>query len=174
MALFSPKVLTHELAWAGTLRRPKHTRKGIIMPTISGPIRVTIPVNVAANIKTLKTSLQSVAERLGCKACFSGADCFFELERQYLIDEKAKLAARVQVPDRGAVDLAARNVGTTVRVGLSSKAGYSIDTITAAVEKIAELSGHVACATGCNLFFEHFLDDMRSFVVGEKGLMQRF
>ena len=62
------------------------------MSTISGAIRITIPVKVAANIKTLKTSLETIAERLGCRPCFSGADCFLQLERNYLIDEKAKLA----------------------------------------------------------------------------------
>ena len=140
------------------------------MPTISGAVRVTIPVKVAANIKTLKTTLETIAERLGCRPCFSGADCFFELERNYLVDDKAKLA---EIGTRSGASHQA-NVGTTVNVTLSNKAGYSIDTITAAVEKIAELSGHVACATGCNLFFQHFLDDMRSFAVNEKGLIQKF
>jgi len=144
------------------------------MPTISGPIRITIPVKVAANIRTLKSTLQTIAERLGCRPCFSGADCFFELERNYLVDEKAKLINRLQVPELGARALASHNVGTTVNVALSSKAGYSIDTITEAVEKIAELSGHPGCATGCNIFFQHFLDDMRSFAVNENGLVEKF
>ena len=33
------------------------------MPTVSGPIRVTIPAKVAANIKTLKSTLESIADR---------------------------------------------------------------------------------------------------------------
>jgi hypothetical protein len=144
------------------------------MSTISGAVRITIPVNVAANIKTLKTTLETIAERLGCRPCFSGADCFFELERNYLIDENAKLRNSLQVPELGVRATASHNAGTTVNVALSKKAGFSIDTITAAVEKIAELSGHTACATGCNLFFQHFLDDMRSFAVNEKGVIQKF
>ena len=143
------------------------------MPTVSGPIRVTIPAKVAANIKTLKSTLESIADRLGCRPCFSGADCFLELERNLVVNEKAKLAPVLD----SAATFASRNVqlrseGTTVNVALSSKAGYSIKTITAAVEKIAELSGHTMCATGCNLFFQHFLDDMRSFVVNEKGIQK--
>jgi len=147
------------------------------MSTISGAIRITIPVKVAANIKTLKTSLETIAERLGCRPCFSGADCFLQLERNYLIDEKAKLASTVAEPavsELRAVAGVSHNAGTTVRVALSNKAGFSIETIKQAVEKIAELSGHTACATGCNLFFEHFLDDMRSFAVNEKGVIEKF
>src|ERR1043166_3259000 len=138
------------------------------MPTVSGTMRVTIPAKVAANIKTLKTTLEGIAERLGCRPCFSGADCFLELETNYIVDEKAKLAATLDVPQFQARSLSPRSANT-VTVALSPKAGFSLDTITGAVEKIAELSGHVACATGCNLFFQHFLDDMRSFAVNEKG-----
>ena len=144
------------------------------MPTISGTIRVAIPAKVAANIKTLKSTLESVAERLGCRPCFSGADCFFELEKNYIVDEKVRLATSLEVPQVLARSFPSRAATTTVNVVLSNKAGNSIETITKAVEKIAELSGHTACATGCNLFFQHFLDDMRSFAVNEKGLIQKF
>jgi hypothetical protein len=144
------------------------------MTTITGPVRISIPVKVAANIKTLKSTLETIAERLGCRPCFSGADCFFELERNYLIDEKGKLATSLRASELSARATALNHAGTTVNVALSNKAGFSIDTITAAVEKIAELSGHTACATGCNLFFQHFLDDMRSFAVNERGVIQKF
>jgi hypothetical protein len=144
------------------------------MATISGTVRVAIPAKVAANIKTLKSTLENIAERLGCRPCFSGADCFFELEKNYVVDEKAKLATSLQVPQVLARGFPSRAASNTVNVVLSNKAGYNIGTITAAVEKIAELSGHTACATGCNLFFQHFLDDMRSFAVNERGLIQKF
>ena len=144
------------------------------MATISGTIRVAIPAKVAANIKTLKSTLETIAERLGCRPCFSGADCFFELERNYVVNEKAQLATSLQVPQMLARSIPARASTKTVNVTLSNKAGFNIGTITSAVEKIAELSGHTACATGCNLFFQHFLDDMRSFAVNEKGLIQKF
>ena len=147
------------------------TKKPPFMATISGAIRVSIPASTAANLKTLKTSLVNIAEKLGCRPCFSGADCFFHLEHDYVIDEKAVVAANRQTVERRSFP---GSLGKTIRVTLSPKAGFSIDTITAAVEKIAELSGHTACATGCNIFFQHFLDDMRSFAVNEKGLIAKF
>jgi hypothetical protein len=147
------------------------TSKSLIMATVSGAIRISIPAATAANLKTLKASLVNIAEKLGCRPCFSGADCFFHLEHDYRIDEKAVVSASPQIGERRAFP---GSLGKTIRVTLSPKAGFSIETITASVEKIAELSGHTACATGCNIFFQHFLDDMRSFAVNEKGLIAKF
>lgn len=137
-------------------------------------IRISIPAAVAGNIKILKSSLEGIAEKLGCRPCFSGADCFFQLEKNFIINEKGLSSAKAITPvsDVAEKRFAGRPSGKTVRIALSGKAGYSIETILASVEKIAELSGHTACATGCNLFFQHFLDDMRSFTVNEKGLMK--
>lgn len=148
------------------------------VPTITGAVRITIPAVVASNIKTLKTSLLSIAERLGCKPCFSGADCFFQLEKEYIIDENAKVfGSSLRVDNKGLATHSAFSTATsgrTINVSLSPKAGFSIDTISAAIGKIAELSGHTACATGCNIFFQHFLDDMRSFAVNDKGAINQF
>lgn len=145
----------------------------------TGAIRISIPASVAGNLKTLQSSLVNIAERLGCKPCFSGADCFFQLERDWVINEKALASPRAAaalnetaISGTTAMSRELAPVGRTINVALSKKAGYNIKTIVDSVGKIAELSGHTACATGCNLFFQHFLDDMRSFAVNEKGLMQ--
>jgi hypothetical protein len=148
--------------------------KSFCMQNISGAVRISIPAATAANLKTLKSSLVNIAEKLGCKACFSGADCFFHLEHDYAIDEKLVVSASRGILEKRSAAFSLGSQSKTLRVALSPKAGFSLETITAAVEKIAELSGHPACATGCNIFFEHFLDDMRSFAVNEKGLIRQF
>jgi hypothetical protein len=140
-------------------------------PTIQGTIRVSIPASVASNIKTLKSSLKSIAERLGCGKCFSGADCFFQLQNRYLIDEKLQIAAHTTaVSDAIPAKTSAKNV----YVNLSSKASYDINTVLASIDKIAELSGHVACATGCNLFFRNFIRELDVFDVNDKGIVNQF
>lgn len=141
------------------------------IPTISGTIRVSIPASVASNIKTLKTSLKSLAERLGCPKCFSGADCFFQLQNRYLIDEKAQLMTHnLAVTDH----IPAKTSSKNVYVNLSSKSSFNLDTILGSVDKIAELTGHIACATGCNLFFRNFIRELSIFDVNDRGAVTQF
>lgn len=54
--------------------------------TVSGPVRVTIPANVAHNVKRLHATIDDLVNRLGCPQCFSGADCLFQLERDFVVD----------------------------------------------------------------------------------------
>jgi hypothetical protein len=140
-------------------------------PTIQGTIRVSIPASVASNVKTLKSSLKSIAERLGCGKCFSGANCFFQLQNRYLIDEKMLISAHTTpLADTIPAITSAKNV----YVNLSSKASYNIDTVLASIDKIAELSGHVACATGCNLFFRNFINELDVYDVSDRGVVNQF
>jgi hypothetical protein len=55
-------------------------------PIPSRPIRVTIPAKVAYNIDALQKVLVNVAEAIGCRPCFSGADCLFQISRDYVVD----------------------------------------------------------------------------------------
>ena len=138
---------------------------------VTGTIRVSIPASVAGNIKSLKSSLKSLAERLGCPKCFSGADCFFQLQNRYLIDEKAQLMTHtLAISDHIPAKTSARNV----YVNLSSEATQKLDTILLAVDKIAELTGHVACATGCNLFFRNFIRELDVLDVSANGAVTKF
>jgi len=57
-----------------------------------------------------------------------------------------------------------REVPKTVRVGVSPRLADKIDEVFLAIDRIADLSGHTACATGCDIFFE--LE--RSFVIDAK------
>ncbi len=140
-------------------------------PTIQGTIRVSIPASVASDIKTLKRSLKSIAEKLGCGKCFSGADCFFQLQNRYLIDEKVLISAHTTALSD---TIPAKTSAKNVYVNLSSKASYNIVTVLASIDKIAELSGHLACATGCNLFFRNFVNELNVFDVNDRGVVSQF
>ena len=116
------------------------------------PVRVSIPASVAADIGTYKKAIGSILDRLGCPACCSGHDIFFELQRDIVLAEGVKDAARVAVtPKIEVTALAAQN---TLRVGIKPSLADSIDNVFAALERIAEISGHPACATGCDMFFQ--------------------
>ena len=52
------------------------------------PVRIVIPADVAFDLGKFQKVLGNLAERLGCRACLSGADCTFRLERDFLINPK--------------------------------------------------------------------------------------
>jgi hypothetical protein len=131
-----------------------------VYPTNLGTVRITLPASVASDINQLQSSLANIAEQLGCPKCVSGYNCRFQIEQAYLFDP---IANSLNVA--GATDSVAAN--PTVRVNLAPKTSYSITAIQSALRRIAELSGHSACATGCNMYFERFQD--RLFNVSNAG-----
>lgn len=51
-----------------------------------GPVRVIIPAAVAFDLGKFTKAFGNLAERLGCRACLSGADCTFIFERDFVIN----------------------------------------------------------------------------------------
>ncbi len=49
-------------------------------------IRITVPAKAAYDLKAFQKVLASLAERLGCRPCLSGADCFFQFERDFVVN----------------------------------------------------------------------------------------
>jgi hypothetical protein len=49
-------------------------------------VRIAIPARAAFELDSLTKVVRNVAELLGCPECFSGANCYFELQRQFLVD----------------------------------------------------------------------------------------
>ena len=50
------------------------------------PCRIVMPAEVAFNIDLVQKTVLSLAERLGCPQCFSGSNCVFQLERDFIVD----------------------------------------------------------------------------------------
>ena len=115
------------------------------------PVRVSIPASVAADIGAYKKAIGSVLERLGCPACCSGHDIFFELQRDIVLAEGVEDAPRVALSPKS--EVAASAAQNTLRVGIKPELVDHIDNVFAALERIAEISGHPACATGCDMGF---------------------
>lgn len=118
--------------------------------TISArPVRVSIPASVAGEIGSLKKSVGSVLDKLGCPACCSGHNLYFELQRDHVFSRDFKSGVSTKSPVTGNF---AKKV-TNVRVGLKPALANEIENVYEAIDRIAEITGHVACATGCDMFF---------------------
>src|SRR5687768_13763669 len=109
----------------------------------SNPVRVSIPVSVAAEIGTLKKAIGAVLERLGCPACCSGHDLFLELQRDVAFAKDLKSDPDIVLPATHKF-----RTDPTRRVGLQPEFAGKLDNVFIAIDKLAELSGHPACATG--------------------------
>ena len=57
-----------------------------------GTVRVKLPAKVAYDPSALKKSIGELMERLGCPKCFSGANCFFTHEREFIYEAKSLAA----------------------------------------------------------------------------------
>ncbi len=57
----------------------------------SHAIRVTVPANVANDFNLFTGMLKQLGDRLGCKGCISGAACFFQNERDFVVNPQGKL-----------------------------------------------------------------------------------
>jgi hypothetical protein len=56
-------------------------------------IRVTVPAKVAFNLDEFQKLVGGLAERLGCLPCLSGAACFFDFERSFVVNPEGELEA---------------------------------------------------------------------------------
>lgn len=117
------------------------------MDAMSHVVHVSIPASVAADISSLKDGVKSVLGRLGCGACCSGHDIFFEVVRDRTL--------RAGVNKLSEAKRVAFAPSKAVRIGINPDFGGKIDNVFLAIDKIAELSGHTACATGCDIFMQN-------------------
>ncbi len=54
-------------------------------------IRVSVPANVANDLGLFTKMLKDLGGRLGCNQCISGAACFFDNEREFIVNEKGNI-----------------------------------------------------------------------------------
>ena len=136
-------------------------------PRARGTVRISLPASVAYDPKALKKSIATIVERLGCPRCFSGADCFFVNERDFVVDQKFAVTAAGPFPE----PWRAANNANTYTVGLSSAVRNDIDKVFVAIDKAIDIIGPHPCISG---FDFHFQDELRTIVVNEKLEAQRF
>ena len=113
-----------------------------------GAVHVSLPASVASDIAVLKKAVGGVLGQLGCPACCSGHDIFFELQRDVMFE---KLNAQPQP----ALSVRSKfNNKATVKASINPKLVNKIDNVYEVIDQMAKISGHPACATGCDMFLQ--------------------
>jgi hypothetical protein len=134
-------------------------------PTLPLPppraVRITIPAAVAYNLEAFQKSIGHLVEQLGCRTCFSGADCTFLHERDFIINEKLETRASTGISIQGPVPDPWRLATTT----LPAKVSNNLEQIQGVVANIAGRLGCSGCCSGFDILFRQELD----FVVNEAG-----
>ncbi len=133
-----------------------------------GPMRITLPARVAYDPNALKTSIAGLMEMIGCPKCFSGADCFFQTERQFVL-EGDRVQAAEPIPYPSAV--LAQKVAPHYSVGLAKDIRYNIDNVFRAVDSVIDLIGPHPCISGFDIFFQ---DVIRTVIIDEQFNTQVF
>lgn len=72
--------------------------KGNVQNTFNSgsPIIVRVPHEVAFDLNKTQTVLQNVLNKLGCRACTSGFDIRFTIERDFIVNPKTLEVNSVQ------------------------------------------------------------------------------
>jgi len=127
--------------------------RGIQPVQLNGTVRITLPAAVAHNLASFQKSIAGLVERLGCPTCFSGADCTFTEERNFLMNERLEISPSTPIvssPDPDG-DPAHRRRG--VHAHMASDVSHNLEGIQTAVAKIAERLGHPMCCSGFDIAF---------------------
>jgi hypothetical protein len=120
-----------------------------------GTVRLRLPAAVANDLGRLQKSIVELSERMGCRACFSGADCLFEVEKRFVVDDGVRVAPdpspwralpQDPVPFRG------------IQVGVAAEVGNEIGRVQDAIERVLGKLGCQACCSGFDIFFRRELD----------------
>jgi hypothetical protein len=123
--------------------------------------------------RTLQLAHRRV-ERLGCRTCFSGADCTFLHERDFIINEKLEVRAspnplpwlRLELPvPLPWLRLENPSPSPWSRVALPGEVSNNLKQIRLVVSNIAGKLGHPNCCSGFDIQFRQELD----FVANEAG-----
>jgi hypothetical protein len=122
------------------------------MNTFQGaPIRVTVAASVAFNPDSLKKGISGLMEKLGCGNCFSGFDCRFQLQRDYLIDPELKTQTITNASATGV---------SVVNVRLDKATAYNLDKIRGVIDNLHKKFGCAPCHSGLDLQFRNEINEL--------------
>jgi hypothetical protein len=129
-----------------------------------GAVRVSLPAKIAYNPDALKKTIGGLMEQLGCARCFSGADCLFSFERDYVVNPQGALHAVELNPQ----PLPPR--ANTATASLSSSMRFDIDKVFKAVDQVINALGPCPCHSGFDILYQN---ELPVIGVSEQGA-QRF
>jgi hypothetical protein len=127
------------------------------MPTQSSPdtsarahgtIRISLPAKVAYHPDALKNNIVALMENIGCPKCFSGANCLFTAERDFLIDPAGSIATRVTGPHPDPW-----SQSSTVVASLDRAVHHDLDAVLRTVDKVIATIGAHPCHSGFDVLY---------------------
>lgn len=66
-----------------------HRKTELSAITRERPITIRVPARAAYDLDSFQKVVANLAERLGCPNCISGANCWFSLERDFLVNPQS-------------------------------------------------------------------------------------
>jgi len=136
------------------------------------PVRITMPAAVAYNPDRLKKSIAELAELIGHPQCFSGADCFFQSERDFAVNPAGKLEAVALNPQ----PLPPREAGPSPQpwrqtIALGSTVKYDLGRVFVDIDKVIDIIGPHPCISG---FDVHFKDVLDTIVINDRMVATQY
>jgi hypothetical protein len=81
---------------------PELERMGMIQAAeLRNVVRVSVPVEAYFSLDKIQKIQKDILGRLGCMACCSGWDIRFDLERQFMVDERLNVKSVGFLPEGG-------------------------------------------------------------------------
>ena len=127
---------------------PERTR---LTRRLSGTVRVTMPASAIHNLDTFNKSIANLAEKLGHPRCFSGVDCIFMQERDFVVDPQQRVKA---LP----ADPVPWDAPRPVTITLPTAVQYDLERVQAVTAKVAGLLGCGECHSGFDWRFRQELN----------------
>ena len=131
-----------------------------------GRVRISMPAAVANDLDAFKKGITALAERLGCPTCFSGLDCTFQMERDFVVNEELE-ATPGHGTSQGMAISGTTGASRKMAVSLPPAVDYDLEKILKVADSIGRsygqhwLSGGQAwCCSGFDITFRQELDFM--------------
>lgn len=113
-------------------------------------IKLSIPAKVAYNADLFKKGITDLLDNLGCRACFSGTDCYFSTIQDYVINDG--LESQFQRQSLNALEAPSKS---TLSVAMSPEVASNIKLVDQAIDRIFEEIGCRACCSGHDIHFQN-------------------
>jgi hypothetical protein len=110
-----------------------------------GPVRISIPATVANDLGSLQKSIANLVGELGCRPCFSGADCYFEQFQTFYLNKRGD--PQPQPNDALFLDPQPR-AASPVKVFVPDKIGFNLDVVQESVARVVDQLACPKCHSG--------------------------
>jgi hypothetical protein len=131
-----------------------------------GTIRISLPAKVAYQPDALKKNIAALMERIGCPHCFSGADCWFTVERDFLVDPANTITARLSGPHPDPW-----SQSSTVVASLDRAVRHDLNAVFGAVDKVIGTIGACPCHSGVDVLY---LNELKVIGINAKVEAQQY